>query len=76
MSFGTLLRILLRLALSLSIFIIPLGLSFQGEYGTVVLTSMQQRRMHSCCSFCGPVGYPELSDIRVFRTLIQIFSRL
>ena len=32
MSFGTLLRILLRLALSLIIFIIPSSLFFQGEF--------------------------------------------
>ena len=40
MCFGTLLRILLHLALSLSIFIIPLALFFQGEYGYIFLPSI------------------------------------
>ena len=40
MRFGTLLRILLGLALSLSIFIMPLTL--QGEYGYDVLPSLQK----------------------------------
>ena len=37
MRFGTLLRILLRLALPLNIFIIPLNLFRQREYGSVFL---------------------------------------
>ena len=41
MRFGTPLHILLRLALSLSIFIIPLTLLCKGEYGSVVLPPMQ-----------------------------------
>ena len=59
MHFGTLLCIFLRLSLYLIIFIIPLDLFCQGEYGYVVLLSMQQRRMHSCSSVCGSFYYPE-----------------
>ena len=50
MHFGTLLHIILLLAFSLSIFIIPLALLFQGDYVSVVLPSRQQRRMYSCIS--------------------------
>ena len=70
MRLGALLRILLRLALSLSIFIIPLALFCQGEYGYVVLPSMKYRCMHYCSSVCGLVYSPELSDISVFGTPI------
>ena len=37
MHFGTLLRILLRLDLYLSIFIILLDLFYQGEYGSIII---------------------------------------
>ena len=58
MRFSTLICILVRLDLSLSIFIVPLDLFFQEEYGSAVLTSIWQRRMNSCSPACGPVCSP------------------
>ena len=72
MNFGTLLHIILRLALLFSIFIIPLALFCQVE--SVVLPSMQQKRMHVCGSVLGPVSPPTLYDTRLFRTTISLFT--
>ena len=70
--FGILLRILLHLYFLLSIFIVPLDIFFRGEYGSVVLPSTQQRRMHSCSSVCGSNFSTILSDIRVFGIPISL----
>ena len=75
MCFGNLLRIILQLASSLSIFIIPSALFCQGEYGSVVLPSMRQQHMYSCSSVFGPVCYPVLSHIRVFGTPIYLVTK-
>ena len=53
-------------------FIVPLDMFCQGKYGSVVLPTIQQRRMHSYSSVCGTVSYPALSDIRVFGTPISL----
>ena len=74
MNFGALLRIILGLYLSLSIFIIHLDLFCQGENGSVVLTSIRKQRMHYCSSVCGPVFSPALSDTRVFGTQIYLVT--
>ena len=76
MRFGTLLFIILRLAMYLSLFIIPSALFCQGEHGSVVLPSIGQRSIHSCSSVCGPVCYPVLSDIRVLGTPIPLVATL
>ena len=74
MCFGTLLPIFLRLAFFLIIFIIPLALFFQGEYGYIFLPSIWQWHIHYCSSFCAPVCSPALSDVSVFGTPISLVA--
>ena len=50
----------------LSIFIVPLALFFQGDYSSVFLTSIRQRRMNSRIYICGEACSPALSYFRAF----------